>query len=261
MGERLQGKVAIITGSATGIGRAGSILFANEGAKVVVADRNDIAGEETADLIRNAGGDAVFAHTDVSKSEQVQNMVATALDKYGKVDILVNGAGILIRTQSRLADISDMEWDLSLNTNLRGVFYGCKYTIPHMLERGGSIVNISSVAGIGPTPMAASYGVSKAGVINLTLTAAREYAEDGIRANAIVPGLVDTPQARGSTGSTERFDQRASEVALGRAGQPEDIANLMLFLASDDSSFITGGAYVIDGGGTVSSWADLRREQ
>ena len=140
------------------------------------------------------------------------------------------------------------------------MFYGCKYAIPHMMEHGGSIVNISSSAGIGPTPRAASYGVSKAGVINLTLTAAREYAEDGIRANAIVPGLIDTPQARGSTGSRERFEQRANEMALGRAGRPDDVANLMLFLASDESSFITGGAYVIDGGGSVGSWSDLRKE-
>ena len=260
MAGRLQDKVAIITGSATGIGRAGARLFASEGAKVVVADRNDTEAEKTVAGIRENGGDAIFIHTDVSKSEQVQDLVNATLESYGKLDVMVNGAGILIRTQSRLADISDMEWDLSLNTNLRGVFYGCKYAIPHMMEHGGSIVNISSSAGIGPSPRAASYGVSKAGVINLTLTAAREYAEDGIRANAIVPGLIDTPQARGSTGSRERFEQRSNEVALGRAGQPDDVANLMLFLASDESSFITGGAYVIDGGGSVGSWSDLRKE-
>ena len=259
MTGRLEDKVAIITGAATGIGRAGARLFAQEGARVVVADRNAPEAEKTVAMIKENGGDAIFVETDVSKADQVQNMVAKALEQYGKLDVLVNDAGILIRTGARLAEIEDLEWDLTLNTNLRGVFYGCKYAIPHMLERGGSIVNVSSQAGIHPTPRALAYGVSKAGVISLTQSAAREYAEDQIRVNSIVPGLVDTPQARGSTGSAERFQQVVNETALGRAGQPEDVANLLLYLASDESSFVTGSSFAIDGGGTVGGWSQIRR--
>ncbi len=261
MAGRLEDKVAIITGAATGIGRAGARLFAQEGASVVVADRNAPEAEKTVAMIKENGGDAIYVETDVSKADQVQNMVAKALDQYGKLDVLVNDAGILIRTGARLADIEDLEWDLTLNTNLRGVFYGCRYAIPHMMERGGSIVNLSSQAGVHPTPRALAYGVSKAGVISLTQSAAREYAEDQIRVNAIIPGLIDTPQARGSTGSTERFEQVVSETALGRAGQPEDVASLMLYLASDESSFVTGSSFSIDGGGTIGGWSQLRRER
>ena len=250
MAGRLEDKVAIITGAATGIGHAAARLFAREGAKVVVADRNAPDGEKTVALIGEAGGDAIFVETDVSKAEQVQNMVEIAVKTYGKLDVVVNNAGILIRT-SRLHEVSEMEWDLTLATDIRGPFLCCKYTIPHMLERGGSIVNVASVSGIRAAISSVAYGVSKAGVISLTKTAAREYADQGIRVNAIVPGMIDTPQSRGSTGSTEVFEKRRWENPGGHLGTPEDVANMMLYLASEESSFVTGASFVIDGGRTV----------
>ena len=250
MPGRLEDKVAIITGGATGMGRAASLLFAREGAKVVVADRNVPEGQKTVALVGEMGGDALFVETDVSKSALVSDMVNQTIQRFGKLDVLVNNAGILIRTPP-LAEVSELVWDLTLNTNIRGVFLCTKYAIPHMVGRGGSIVNVSSGAGIHPTTHAVPYGVSKAGVIQITLTTSTQYAPQGVRCNVIVPGPIDTPQARGSTGSAEEFDLIPSRVALGRVGTPQDIANLMLFLASEESSFISGAAFNIDGGGQV----------
>lgn len=250
MADRLHDKVAIVTGAATGIGRAAAQLFAAEGARVVVADRNGPAAEQTVASIGEAGGTAIFVPVDVSKEAQVKAMVDTAVAEFGKLDVLVNDAGVLIRTPL-LHEVSALDWDLSLDTNLRGTFLCCKYAIPHMLEHGGSIVNVSSTSGIRASVNALPYGVSKAGVIQLTQTASRQYAEHRIRVNAIVPGLVDSPQSRGSTGSTEAFDQRVSEVPIGRAGEPQDVASLMLYLASDESTYVTGASFVIDGGRTA----------
>ena len=250
MPGRLEDKVAIITGGATGMGRAASLLFAREGAKVVVADRNVPEGRKTVALVGEMGGDALFVETDVSKSALVSDMVEQTVQRFGKLDVLVNNAGILIRTPP-LAEVSELVWDLTLNTNIRGVFLCTKYAIPHMVGRGGAIVNVSSGAGIHPTTHAVPYGVSKAGVIQITLTTSTQYAPQGVRCNVIVPGPIDTPQARGSTGSAEEFDLIPSRVALGRVGTPQDIANLMLFLASEESSFISGAAFNIDGGGQV----------
>ena len=250
MPGRLQDKVAIITGGATGMGRAASVLFAREGAKVTVADRNVPDSRRTVALVGEAGGEALFVETDVSKADQVSSMVEQTVRRFGGLDVLVNNAGILIRTPP-LAEVSELVWDLTLDTNLRGVFLCTKYAIPHLVEGGGAIVNVSSGAGTSPTPHAVPYGVSKAGVIQITLTTSRQYAADGIRCNVIVPGSVDTPQARGSTGSAEEFERITSRIALGRVGTPGDIANLMLFLACDESSYITGAAFKIDGGGPV----------
>ena len=250
MADRLKDKVAIITGAATGIGRAAALQFAAEGAKVVVADRNIPAGQETAAKVGEAGGEAIFVETDVSKPDRVEDMVSQALTAYGKLDVLVNNAGILIRT-GRLHEISEMEWDLTQATDIRGMFLCCRAVIPHMLDSGGSIINLSSASGIRASAYSAAYGVSKAGVLNLTMTAAREYGADGIRFNAVVPGLVDSPQSRGSTGSTETFNQRVSEIPIGRVGQPQDIAHLLVYLASDESSYVTGSSFVIDGGRTI----------
>ncbi|MCL0044382.1 SDR family oxidoreductase [Dehalococcoidia bacterium] len=248
--NRLYKKVAIVTGSATGMGRAAAVLFAKEGARVVVVDRNFSAAEDTLQLIRNHDGEAIFVQTDVSKGDQVQAMVQTTLDNFGQLDTLVNAAGILIRTPP-LAEVSELDWDLTLDTNLRGVFFCCKYAIPHMMKRGGSIINVSSTAGIRASVNYAPYGVSKAGIIQLTQTASREYAGCGIRANVIIPGLIDTPQSRGSTGSEENFQERITHIPLGRAGTPDDVAYLMLYLASDESSYATGATFVIDGGRSV----------
>lgn len=250
MPGRLEDKVAIITGSATGMGRAAAVLFAREGARVTVADRNVPESRRTVAMVDEVGGDALFVETDVSKAEQVGNVVEQTIRRFGKLDVLVNNAGVLIRTPP-LAEVSDLAWDLTLDTNLRGVFLCTKYAVPHMVGRGGAIVNISSGAGMNPTTHAVPYGVSKAGVIQLTLTTSAEYAPQGVRCNVIVPGSVDTPQSRGSTGSTEEFERISSSISIGRIGTPQDIANLMLFLASDESSYITGAAFKIDGGGRV----------
>ena len=241
MERSLEGKVAIITGAATGIGRATAELFASEGAAVVVADRNDIEGQRTAAVINESGGDAIFLECDVSKADDVQRMVERAVERFGPPDILVNNAGIFIRMAHRVHE------------NLKGAFYCCKYVLPHMMEKGGAVVSMSSVSALGGGGTASPYGISKAGLISLGRAVASEYAEYGIRSNVILPGLTDTPQARGSTGSTERFEERTDEILLGRAGRPEEIAQLILFLASDQSSFITGASYIIDGGGNLSS--------
>ncbi len=253
MARSLEGKVAIITGAATGIGRATAELFSSEGASVVVADRNDVEGERTVASINERGGDAIYVETDVSKSDDVQRMVERAVERFGPPDVLVNNAGIFIRMVHRVHEITDLEWDLTLQTNLKGAFYCCKYVLPHMMEKGGAVVSISSVSALGGGGMASPYGISKAGLISLGRAVASEYAEYGIRSNVILPGLTDTPQARGSTGSTERFEERTNEILLGRPGKPSDIAQLILFLASEQSSFITGASYIIDGGGNLSS--------
>ena len=253
MAGNLEGKVSIITGAATGIGRATAELFSSEGASVVVVDRNDIEGERTVAAINERGGDAMFVACDVSKADDVQRMVKRAVERFGSPDVLVNNAGIFIRMVHRVHEITDMEWDLTLQTNLKGAFYCCKYVLPHMMEKGGAVVSISSVSALGGGGMASPYGISKAGLISLGRAVASEYAEYGIRSNVILPGLTDTPQARGSTGSTERFEERTDEILLGRPGRPTDIAQLILFLASEQSSFITGASYIIDGGGNLSS--------
>ena len=253
MAGTIEGKVAIVTGAATGIGRATAELFASEGASVVVADRNDVEGERTAAGINEHGGDAIFLECDVSKADNVRQMVENTVERLGPPDILVNNAGVFIRMAHRVHEITDMEWDLTMQTNLKGAFYCCKYVLPHMMEKGGSIVSISSVTALGGRGLSGPYGISKAGVIRLGKAVADEYGEYGIRSNVILPGLTDTPQARGSTGSAQRFEERTDEILLGRTGQPEDIASLVLFLASDQSSFITGASYIIDGGGVVFS--------
>ena len=250
MPGRLEDKVAIITGGATGMGRAAALLFASEGARVTVADCNVPEGRRTAAMVGEAGGESLFVETDVSKAALVSDMVDRTVRQFGCLDVLVNNAGILIRTPP-LAEVTELVWNLTLDTNLRGVFLCTRYAVPHMIERGGAIVNVSSGAGVSPTPHAVPYGVSKAGVIQLTLTTSAQYAPSGIRCNVIVPGSVDTPQSRGSTGSAEEFERIVSGIALGRIGTPRDIANLMLFLASEESSYITGAAFRIDGGGRV----------
>ncbi|MDE0188815.1 MAG: glucose 1-dehydrogenase [bacterium] len=250
MPGRLDDKVAIITGGATGMGRAASVLFAREGARVTVADRNVPEGRRTVRMVEDIGGEGLFVETDVSKANQVSNMVEQTVRHFGTLDVLVNNAGVAIKTPP-LAEVSELLWDLTLDTNLRGVFLCTKYAVPHMIGRRASIVNVSSGAGMNPTPHAVPYGVSKAGVIQLTLTTSAQYAPQGVRCNVIVPGSVDTPQARGTSGSAEQFDRISSRIAVGRIGTPQDIASLMLFLASDESSYISGAAIKIDGGGLV----------
>ena len=202
--------------------------------------------------INDQGGRAAFLEADVTKADDVQQMVARAVEGFGTPDVLVNNAGIFIRLSHRVHEVTEMEWELTMQTNLKGAFHCCKYVLPQMMEKGGAVISVSSVAALGGGGQSSPYGISKAGLISLSKAVADEYAEFGIRSNVILPGLTDTPQARGSTGSAERFEQRTNEILLGRAATPGDVARLILFLASDQSSFITGASFVIDGGGNVS---------
>jgi NAD(P)-dependent dehydrogenase (short-subunit alcohol dehydrogenase family) len=253
MAGRLEGKVAIITGASSGIGRVTALRFAREGARVSLADRNRPAGEETKRLVRQQGSDALFVPVDVSKADQVREMVDATVDRFGRLDILVNAAAILIRTPP-LVEVDERDWDMVMDVNLKGLFFCCKYAIPAMLEYGGgSIVNIASQAGLRGYGISLPYALSKAGVIHLTTTAASQYTSQGIRINAIAPGSVDTPQLRGSTGSAEVVKVRQAEHPMGRIGRPEEISDLILFLASDEASFISGSTIVIDGGSAADA--------
>jgi NAD(P)-dependent dehydrogenase (short-subunit alcohol dehydrogenase family) len=248
---RLEDKVAIVTGGASGIGRATCYRFLQEGAKVAVADRNIPGAEETRGLMEGTDENSSVVSVDVSNASQVRHMVDDTVAKFGRVDLLVNGAAILIRTPP-LVEVDDLVWDLTMDTNLKGLFYCCKYAIPEMLKAGGgSIVNIASMSGIRGIAYSVPYAVSKAGVIHLSKVAAAQYTSQGVRVNCIAPGGVDTPQMRGSTASSETFQQRSDDHPLGRVGQPDEIANLITWLSSDEASYVSGSTYIVDGG----AWA------
>jgi NAD(P)-dependent dehydrogenase (short-subunit alcohol dehydrogenase family) len=245
--------VALITGASSGIGRRTGLRFTEEGARVVAVDRNQRGGEETVRLIGEQGGDAVFLQCDTSKASQIETVLNEAASHFGQLDVLVNAAAVLIRAP-QLADIDEQVWDTTMDTNLKGVFLCCKYAIPHMLRSGGgSIINIASGAGIRGFGVALPYAVSKAGIIHLTTTAAAQYTPQGIRVNCIAPGPTDTPQMRGSTASTEGFQASEQAHPMGRVGRPEEIANAILFLASDEASFVSGTTFIVDGGQRASS--------
>lgn len=245
---RLDNKVAVITGAASGMGRATSIRFAGEGAAVVVADLNQEGGESTVRQCREQGGRAVFQKADVSSEEDVKAMIARAVSEFGRLDITFNNAG-LVGALGSLEEVTVESWDRTQAILLRGVFLGIKYSIAPMRKGGGSIISTASIAGMrggfGPLP----YSAAKAGVINLTECAAVELAKDKIRVNCICPGGINTPIMGRQTTESEAALARAQP--LQRAGQPEDIANMALFLASDDSEWITGTAMVVDGGFTA----------
>ncbi len=251
MPGKLDGKVSIITGGSSGIGRGTALLFAEEGSKIVVADINVRGGEETVALIGKSGGDALFIHTDVSRSSQIQDMVQGTIDHYGRLDLLINVAGRQVETPP-LVDVTEEEWDLVMDINVKGIFLTCKYAIPHMLQRGGgAIVNVASSVVLRGSSFSLPYSVSKAGVVQLTKTVSSQYAACGIRSNCVVPGLIDTPGSQAVEGAAGIFDEAVSGIPVGRAGQPDDVAKLMLYLASDDAAFVSGSAYIIDGGRDV----------
>jgi NAD(P)-dependent dehydrogenase (short-subunit alcohol dehydrogenase family) len=242
---RIEGKTAVITGAGSGIGRATALRFAAEGAKVIVADVTG-AEDETAKTI---GANAVAIHADVSKSSDVRSMIDAARSHFGRLDVIFNNAGIE-GEQAPTADCSEENFDRVISVNLRGVFLGMKYAIPLMIESGGgSIINNASVAGLVGFPGIPAYCASKGGVIQLTKTAAIEYATQNIRVNAICPGVIWTPMVQrftaGSAAAEAAF--RATEP-VGRFGTPEEIAAMALFLASNESSFVTGAALPVDGG-------------
>ncbi|MEM4259288.1 MAG: glucose 1-dehydrogenase [Candidatus Pacearchaeota archaeon] len=248
---RLQNKVAVITGGNSGIGKATALLFAREGARVVIGARDAEAGRIVVDEIKKTGGKAVFVKTDVSKETEVKNLVDFAVKLFGKIDIMFNNAGIELTKP--VTETTSEELDNVLNVNLKGVFYGCKHVIPHMMKNGGgSIINSASVAGIIGSPNLAAYSASKGGVVSLTKEIAIDYSKNNIRVNCICPGAIDTPMVRRFVERSPYPEKVLEDLArmhpLGRIGKPEEIANAVLFLASDESSFITGHALIIDGG-------------
>jgi NAD(P)-dependent dehydrogenase (short-subunit alcohol dehydrogenase family) len=241
---RLDGKVAVITGAGSGIGRATAVRFAAEGARVVVNDINADPGQETVDLVLDSGGQA-FAHTgDVGDSAYVDGMVAAAVERYGRLDVIHNNAGY--GRPGELADCTDETLDEMFRVNLAGTMYGIRAALKYMrAQRSGSIINTASTAGFGHAVDRGTYGAAKAAVVNLTKTAAFENGRFGIRANAICPGPIETPALRRFAPDLEFY---SSQIPMRRLGRPEDIAALAVFLASDESSFISGTAIFVDGG-------------
>jgi len=249
MDKQFEGKVALVTGGASGIGRATALAFARARAKVVVADIAVAAGRETIRMIEEAGGDAVFVRTDVSQADEVEALIKQALEAYGRVDCAVNNAGV-IGEMAPTAKCTEENFDQVIGTNLRGTWLCMKHEITHMLERGGGvIVNMSSVSGIRGLPDFPAYAASKAGILQLTRTATLEYAKAGIRINAICPGTIATPMVAGVVGARPELEQEFLALhPMGRIGKPEEVAEAVLWLCSDAASFVTGHALAVDGG-------------
>jgi len=245
----LQDKVAIVTGGASGFGEAIARTFAEEGAKVVIVDIDLIKGEQVVKDLEKMGWQAIFIKADVSNSGDVQNMVKTTIEKYGRIDILVNNAGVY--TRALVVDLTEDLWEKIINVNLKGVFLCSKYVLPYMMKRcEGAIINISSAGGLFPSVGEAAYGASKAGVIALTKTLALEGAPYGIRVNCVCPGPGKTPMLLKSR--EEVIHKIIEMIPLKKLAEPEEIANAVLFLASDLASHITGTCLVVDGGLTIS---------
>lgn len=247
MKKQFEGKVAIVTGGAFGIGKSTAIAFAEEGAIVVVADIND--GNETVNTIIKNGGKATFVKCDVSLSADVKNLVDKAVALYGRLDYAYNNAGIE-GVPGNIIEGKEADWDHVINVNLKSIWLCMKFEIPAMLKSGkGAIVNCASIAGLVGFPNSSPYVASKHGVIGLTKTAALEYAKQNIRVNAVCPGVIKTPMIDRFTGKNIEVEQQfASQEPIGRLGQPDEVANAVLWLCSDDSSFVTGDAMPVDGG-------------
>lgn len=248
---RLENKVALISGGARAMGAAEARMFAREGAKVVIGDVLDAEGTRVAAEIAESGGDALFVHLDVTHEEDWRSAIGAATSSFSKLDILVNNAGIWRR--GRVEDTTVEDWDMILDVNAKGVFLGTKLAIPEMRKAGGgSIINISSTAGLVGGPRSSAYTASKGAVRLFTKATAVQYAQEGIRANSIHPGPIDTPMIQQVWHGEEQSREAAlARTPLGRIGTPDDIAYGVLFLASDESSFMTGSELVIDGGSTA----------
>jgi 2-keto-3-deoxy-L-fuconate dehydrogenase len=248
---RLKDKVAVITGAGAGIGRASAVLFAREGARVVCADLDPATGEETLVLLRAAGGEGTFFQGDAADSGSVRSLVELAADRFGRLDVFFANAGVV--PGGTVTECSEEDWDRTMAINARSVFLACKHAIPVMRQTGGgAIVCTSSVAGLAGVKNRAAYSASKMAVVGLVKSVALDYVADGIRINAICPGTVDTPslhQRLRATGDYESaLTQFVARQPMGRLGTAEEIAALALYLASNESAYMTGAAIVIDGG-------------
>jgi 3-oxoacyl-[acyl-carrier protein] reductase len=248
---RLEGKVALVTGAGSGIGRATAELFAKEGAKVAVVDLSDEAGEQTVEAIRELGGDSIFIRADVSNADDVAAMIGKTVDAWGKIDILYNNAGIPMGA-TPIEDVEDDFFDKTMAVNVRSVHLGIKHVVPHMKQQGGGVIlNTASTAGIRPRPGLSAYAASKGAVIALTKALALELAPFKIRVVSINPVATDTPMLPSFFGNVDPSEARPrflSTIPLGRFNTPEDIANAALYLASDEAYMVTGTAFEIDGG-------------
>jgi NAD(P)-dependent dehydrogenase (short-subunit alcohol dehydrogenase family) len=252
---RLQDKVSIITGGASGMGRVAARMFAAEGAQVVVADVTERAAQSVVDEVIAAGGKAIAVAADVSKEPDAKRMVDAAVDAFGRVDVLYNNAGIMPEADHSVIDTSVEDWDRVMAVNVRGVFLGCKYAIPKMVEQGsGSVINISSfVALIGCSNPQDAYTASKGAVLALTKSLAVQFAPRGVRTNAICPGPVETPLLMDWLVKDEEAKRiRLARNPTGRFGKPEEIVHMAIYLASDESRWTNGAAMVVDGGITVN---------
>lgn len=247
---RLKDKIAIITGAGSGIGRGAALAFAREGAKVLVADWGEAAGQETVELIKKQGGEAMFVKVDVSNSANAANMVKQCLAEYGRVDILYNNAGIL--KMGAFHETAEADWDQTINVNLKGMFLCSKAVIPQMLKQGkGKIVNTASVAGLVAFDQLGPYCASKGGIIALTREMAVEYAPKKINVNCIAPGVIKTAMTKDMLNDPATVKGFAASTPYPRLGEPEDIAMAAVYLASDESDFVTGEVLVVDGGWTA----------
>ncbi|MBE8714875.1 SDR family NAD(P)-dependent oxidoreductase [Sphingobacterium hungaricum] len=248
--KSLENKVALVTDAGSGIGRAVAISYANEGASVMVSDINEKGGQETVDLIIQSGGNAKFFKADTSKAEDNEQLVQATVEQFGKLDIACNNAGV--GGEAALTGDYDLDsWKKVLDINLNGVFYGCKYQLKAMEKNaGGNIVNISSVHGTVAAPMSSAYTSSKHAVVGLTKNIGAEYGAKNIRCNAVGPGYILTPLLEDHA-NAELLESLKQKHSIGRLGQPEDVANMVLFLSSDQSSFITGSYFLVDGGYTA----------
>jgi|SRR5580765_160370 NAD(P)-dependent dehydrogenase (short-subunit alcohol dehydrogenase family) len=249
MSAELQNKIALVTGGTTGIGRETAVLFAKHGAKVVISGRREVEGNETIALVRAAGGDGLFVKSDVSKSADVHSLVQKTVEKFGRIDLLFNNAGVEGQWKP-IIEQTEEDWNSVIDINLKGTWLCLKFVIQHMLKQGtgGAIVNMSSVAGLMGAAGAAIYVASKHGVIGLTRTAALEYATKGIRVNAVCPAVIETAMADRAFGDPEVSKRILAQHPIGRFGKPIEIAEAVLWLCSDKSSFMTGHYITLDGG-------------
>ena len=251
---KLEGRVAVITGGTSGIGRTTAVLFGREGARVVIVGRRREEGEKTVALVRGKGGEALFLRTDVSRSQEVREMVRRAVDAYGKIDVLFNNAGINPESARRpLAECSEEDWDRIMDINVKGVFLVSKAVIPEMMKQGGGvIINTSSVLGQVAAKNRAIYSTSKSAIVGLTRGMALDYAPYNIRVNCVLPGLVETSMGQGMIQSAKQdpkqWENLMRQYPIGRVGKPEDVARVVLFLASDESAWMTGSHITVDGG-------------